>query len=109
MGIKERNGAREGHARVDRAGSDPDSWASLGEDGSKELRAGGLQGAPHSLCLHPQSGSVRQGLDEALVLDCQAPSLASSLSVGKLLHISVPLFPHLNKRELNKAQPQKSS
>lgn len=65
MGIKERNGAREGHTRVDRAGCDPDSWASPSEYGGKELRAGGLQGAPHSLCLHPQSSSVRQGLKEA--------------------------------------------
>lgn len=88
---------------MDRAGSEPDPWASLGEYGSKELRAGILQGAQSSLCLHPLSGSMRQGLNEALVSDGQAPSLASSLSVDKLLHISVPLFPHMERRELNKS------
>lgn len=49
MGIKERNGvfrrAHEGHARVDRAASSPDSRVALGEHGRPELRAGKSPGS----------------------------------------------------------------
>lgn len=96
MGIKKRNGvfrrACDGHARVDRAGSAPDSRLTLGEYGSQELGAGRA----------PESTTERQGwVVVKWGFGFRLPSSQSCLFplLGQI-SLSVPLFPRLKKKEV---------